>query len=131
MDSMLAFNHASLSLYFTRTRCSRQSLYNFLYLQKGYTLISICFLLYKEENPTLSDGGTSLTKYSPIPGIFWIAQESEECSCCSSGSHTCIMSFLTLGTSEKKKRAKTPATAPNDPAVIPLRDNSSQSYLVH
>ena len=30
------------------------------------------------------------------------------------------MSFLTFGTSEKKNRAKIPATAPKEPAVTPL-----------
>lgn len=33
---------------------------------------------------------------------------------------TCMISLRTLGTSEKKKRAKTPATPPKDAAVIPL-----------
>lgn len=33
---------------------------------------------------------------------------------------TCIMSFRTLGTSEKKKRAKTPATTPKPAMVRPL-----------
>lgn len=31
-----------------------------------------------------------------------------------------MMSVRTLGTSEKKKSAKTPATIPNDPAVVAL-----------
>lgn len=34
--------------------------------------------------------------------------------------HTCIISFLTFGTSEKKNNANTPATMPNEAAVIPL-----------
>lgn len=36
------------------------------------------------------------------------------------GKRTCIISVRTLGTSEKKVRAKIPATAPNDAAVAPL-----------
>lgn len=32
-----------------------------------------------------------------------------------------MISVRTLGTSAKKKRAKTPATTPNEPAVMPLR----------
>lgn len=36
------------------------------------------------------------------------------------GKRTCMMSVRTLGTSEKKKSANTPATRPNDPAVVAL-----------
>ena len=32
-----------------------------------------------------------------------------------------MISFRTLGTSEKKNKAKMPATAPKEPAVMPLR----------
>ena len=51
---------------------------------------------------TLSLGGTSLWKCSPMYGTF------------------CIMSVRTLGTSLKKKSTKMPATTPNEPAVTPL-----------
>ena len=37
---------------------------------------------------------------------------------------TCIMSLRTLGTSEKKKRPKMPATTPKEPNVIPLEDKA-------
>ena len=35
---------------------------------------------------------------------------------------TCIISFLTFGTSEKKNRAKIPAATPKPAIVIPLRE---------
>lgn len=36
------------------------------------------------------------------------------------GKRTRMMSLRTLGTSEKKKSTNTPATTPNDPAVVAL-----------
>ena len=42
-----------------------------------------------------------------------------------------MISFRTLGTSEKKKRAKTPATAPKDPAVIPLVELSAPGCFLY
>lgn len=42
------------------------------------------------------------------------------------GDSTCMISVRTLGTSEKKKSTNTPATTPNDPAVIPLRGGSER-----
>ena len=41
-----------------------------------------------------------------------------------------MISCLTLGTSEKKKRAKMPATAPNAPAVVALSNEAGSASCV-
>lgn len=45
------------------------------------------------------------------------------------GGRTCIMSMRTLGTSEKKKSPKIPATAPKDAAVTPLFEDEERDLV--
>ena len=71
---------------------------------------------------------------SPISGILYYPSSAPSFTpahaCLEYCSHTCIISFRTLGTSEKKNRAKMPATAPNDPIVTPLHEISASVLCI-
>jgi hypothetical protein len=69
---------------------------------------------------------------SPMIGIFCRRMYQHHSPKLSAhfGSPTCIISLRTLGISEKKKMAKTPATPPKAPNVMPLKLSQSMHSMI-